>query len=184
MRGQNVDGKGISDRVPAVVNDIGGKIVSTRGSAALVGLLALLALVIGAGCGGGDDEESSLTKAEFVKQADAICARQDDAKNKALEEAFREQGDKNLKGQKAQEAQEEIIADAALPPIDQMVEELADLGAPSGEEEKAEAMVEAFEEEVGNIEGDLKGTVEGKVGLFDKANKLAQELGLKSCSQI
>lgn len=169
-----------------MVNDIGGKIVSTRGSAALVGLLALLALVIGAGCGGGDDDggDSSLTKAEFVKKADAICVRREEEKNKALQAAFNDASKEKLKGQKAQEAQEEIIADAALPPIAEMVEELADLGTPSGEEEKAEAMVEAFEEEVSNIEGDLKGTVEGKVGNFDKANKLAEKFGMKSCSLI
>jgi hypothetical protein len=141
-----------------------------------MGVLALL--VVAAGCGS-DGDDSSLTKAEFVKQADAICARQDGKKNKALEKAFGEGAQGN-----PQKAQEKIIADVALPPIAEMSEELADLGGPSGEEEKAEEMVEAFEEEVEKIEADIPGTVAGKVGNFDKASKLAKDFGMKACAQI
>ena len=143
------------------------------------GVLAVLA--VGVGCGGDDDSGSSLTKAEFTKQADAICKKQEEKKNNALTTAYEKLGKEGKEGKKAQE---EVIADVALPPISQMTEELADLGAPEGEEEKAEEMVAAFEEEVQKIEDDLPGTLSGKVGNFDKANKLAKEMGLKDCSLI
>lgn len=133
-----------------------------------------------AGCGG-DDESSSLSKAEFTKEADAICARQEEKKNKDLIAAYKKYGEEGRKGKKAQA---DFILEAALPPIAQMTEELADLGAPSGEEDKVEAMVQALEEEIQNIEDDPIGTATGKVGDFDKANKLAKELNLKACSQI
>jgi len=152
--------------------------VSRKVCVALLGVLAIL--VVGVGCGGDDDEGGSLTKAEFAKQADAICARQESEKNKALEKAYADAG----QGAGQQKEQERIIADVALPPVAVMAEELADLGTPSGEEEKAEEMVEAIEAEVGKIEDDVAGTVEGKVGTFDKANKIAQEFGMKACAAI
>lgn len=142
------------------------------------GVLAVLA--VGAGCGG-DDDSSSLTKAEFVKQADAICKKQEEKKNNELTAAYEKLGKEKKEGKKEQEA---VITDVALPPISQMTEELADLGAPEGEEEKVEEMVGAFEEEVQKIEDDPAGTLTGKVGTFDEANKLAKDFGLKDCSLI
>jgi hypothetical protein len=139
----------------------------------------LAVLAIGAGCGGGDDD--SLSKAEFVKQADAICTQKEAEKNKALEAGFQQAGKEGKKGKKVEE---ELVTDTALPPISEMTEELGDLGAPSGEEDKAEAMVEAFEEEVEKIEGDPGSVLTGAGGEFAKANKLAKEMGLKVCSQI
>lgn len=144
---------------------------------ALVGVLALL--VLSAGCGSGDD--NSLTKAEFVKQADAICKKGEKKKNDSLVSAYKKVGSEN---KESKNAQEEIIVDVALPPISKMIEELDGLGALNGEEEKAERMVEAFEEEAENVEEDPAGTIAGKVGNFDEANKIAKELGMEDCSAI
>jgi hypothetical protein len=146
--------------------------------ASIVGVLVVLA--IGVGCGGGDDD-SSLSKADFVKQADEICDRAETKKNKDLEAAFQKLGKEGKSGKKAEE---ELVTGTALPPISEMTEELKDLGAPSGEEDQADAMIEAFEEEVEKVEGDPTSVISGEGGEFDKANQLAKKMGLKACSQI
>lgn len=148
-----------------------------RVAASIVGVLAVLA--IGVGCGGGDDD--SLSKADFVKQADEICARKETEKNKDLEAAFSQLGKEGKSGKKAEE---ELVTGTALPPISEMTEELKDLGAPSGEEDQVDAMIKALEEEIEKIEGDPSSVISGSGGGFDKANRLAKEMGLKACSQI
>jgi hypothetical protein len=143
----------------------------------VIGVLVVLA--IGVGCGGGDDD--SLSKADFVKQADEICARKEAEKNKKLEASFQQLG---KEGKSGKQAEEELVTDAALPPISEMTEELKDLGAPSGEEDQADAMVEAFEAEIEKIEDDPASVINETGGEFAKANQLAKQMGLKVCSQV
>jgi hypothetical protein len=146
--------------------------------ASIVGILVVLAM--GVGCGGGDDD-SSLSKAEFVKQADEVCTRAESKKNKDLEAAFQQLG---KEGKSGKQAEEELVTGTALPPISEMTEELKDLGAPSGEEDQVDAMISAFEEEVEKVEGDPASVINGSGGEFNKANQLAKEMGLEACSQI
>ena len=146
----------------------------------LIGLL--MATMVASGCGGGDDD-SSLSKAEFTKQANAICSKRENEKNEALTKGY-ENPEKYGIDSKGKKAEEELISKLALPPIVTMTEELGELGAPEGQEEKVEAMVRAFDDEVGEIETDLKGVLTGEVGEFAEANKLAKELGLDACSSI
>jgi uncharacterized membrane protein YdbT with pleckstrin-like domain len=145
--------------------------------ALLVGVVVVL--VAGAGCGGGDDD--SLSTAEFVKQADAICTNREAEKNKNLEAAFQKA---NQEGAKGKEVEEKLVTETALPPIREMTEELSDLGAPSGEEDQVESMIAAFEAEIEKIEGDPASALTGSGGSFEKADQLAQGLGLKACSQV
>jgi hypothetical protein len=152
--------------------------VLRRVFASLIAVAALLALA--SGCGGGSDDDS-LTKAEFSKQGNAICTRANADQQKALTAAYAKL---NKEGAKGKKVEEDLISNTALPPIAKMTEELADLGTPEGEEEKAEQMVEAFEEEVQKIEDDPAGALSGTVGSFDEANKLAGEFGMNSCASV
>jgi hypothetical protein len=144
----------------------------------MVAVVALLALA--SGCGGSDDDDS-LTKAEFSQQGDKICKEANADQQKALAAAYKKLSKEGAKGKKVEE---ELITNTALPPIAKMTEELGDLGAPEGEEEKAEEMVEAFEEEVQKIEADPGGALSGTVGAFDKANKLAEDFEMKACAAV
>lgn len=144
----------------------------------LVGIVVIAA--VATGCGGSDDD--SLTKAEFTKQADAICKQGEEEKSKGLEEAINNPKEK-LKSE-GEEAEIELLTKYALPPIAEMTEELADLGGPEGQEEKAEAMVKAFEKEISKIEANPKSVTSGSGGEFAEANKLARELELKACGLI
>lgn len=144
-----------------------------------VWLLAVLATVVVAGCGGGEDD--TVTKAEFVREANAVCKEAEDAKNRRLDSAFKLVSEKQ--GIDPNEEQK-LLFDAALPPLNQMVQELADLGAPEGEEEKVEAIVGSFERQVEAIEADPQGAMEGEVGFFREANDLSKKYGLEACEKI
>jgi len=147
------------------------------------GLIALAAgallVVLVAGCGSSDDS-SSLTKAEFIKQADQICTKGE----KSIEggaEKFAEENkvdtEKPTKGQ-----QEEVIKQVVAPEIRKQAEEIDSLGAPKGEESEVEAIVTAVEEGADELESKPALLIEGKNPL-EAGSKLAKEYGLKVCGE-
>lgn len=152
--------------------------MSKRGIAVLV--CALLGTSAIAGCGGSDDE--SLTKAEFVRQADAICKKADAKRDTEVKAAIEKQQESKRSMTNAEG--EDLIVDVALPPLDEMTAELADLGEPEPEGEKATAMVSAFEDGLEVIEDDTAKVLQGSVDPFKSAKKLAVDYGVKACSEV
>ena len=140
--------------------------------------------VLAAGCGGGDDTSSetsaALSKAEFVKQADAICAKGNEAIEGEVEE-FAEDNDVDIEKPTA-EQQEEVIADVVAPATRQQIEEIAELGVPSGDEEQIEAMIESVETGTDELEEQPELLLEEKNPLAD-GSKLARAYGLKECGE-
>ncbi len=154
-------------------------------SKALVLALAAFAAVamIVAGCGGGDSttDSSSLTKAEFLKQGNAICAKG----NKEIQEGFEEFEKENglQKKQPTEEQLTEAIETIVLPSVSDQVEGIEDLGAPSGEEAKVEAITDAASEAVEKGEEDPASLTSEKADPFAKANELSNEYGLVKCGE-
>lgn len=142
----------------------------------LIALVVLLAALVGFGCGGDDSSSgSALTKAEFIKQADGVCK-----KGEARIEA--EAGKYEKENEIATEAQqEELISEVVVPGIQAQAEEIAALGAPEGDEEKIEAMVEAVESGAAELEANPLAGMEGKSPLGE-ASKIAGAYGLKECA--
>jgi len=124
------------------------------------------------GCGGSD----SPTKAEFVKQADAICAETDKTQRVGLADYQQE----NPGSESNEAGQSKAIVEVGLPPIRQEAEELAALEAPSGDEEKIEALVTEIEKAIEKSEADPT-LLLGAENPFDQATKLATEYGFKAC---
>jgi predicted small secreted protein len=151
-----------------------------------IAVLAALAAIsmIAAGCGGGDDsssEGSSITKAQFVKQADAICEKGNKETEAEFEEFAEEEGlGENKQPSKAQ--QEKAITDIVAPGVQKQIEEIDGLGAPEGDEKQVEAIVTSVEEGVEEIEENPGSLTEGKNPLA-KGSKLAKEYGLKACGE-
>jgi hypothetical protein len=155
---------------------------------ALFGVLAV-GLIAG-GCGGGGDDSSgdgtdsvsssasSLTKAEFIKQGDEICAKGD----AAIEGEANEFADENgIDTEKPTEAeQEEVIEQVVGPAIKRQSEEIADLGPPEGEEEAVEEIVAAVGRGADEIEEDPHAVLNGGNPLAE-ASKLANAYGFKQC---
>lgn len=144
---------------------------------AFLALMAVLmaALLAFAGCGGGD-ETTSLTKAEFTKQANAACKEH----AKERDELFKKVSNEIDASEVTRKDQEMLISDVLLPPYEKNIESLESLGAPEGDEEKIEALIEAMEGSIEKVEAQplvaLRTTTQ-----FAEPNALAQKYGLDDC---
>jgi hypothetical protein len=149
--------------------------VSKRLMAMLVAATAL-ALIAG-GCGGGDEE--SLTRAEFIEQADAICtesSKQIEREYRAFAEGGARKG--GISKAEGQEVGQEIL----LPNVQSRVEELRELNPPEADEDQITAMLDALEAGVEEGRENPKSLFSGDYPL-EEANKMAQEYGFKACGR-
>jgi hypothetical protein len=159
--------------------------LSKRLIATAVGVLAIA--LIAAGCGSSSDNSTdstaSLTKAEFLKQGNAICA----TGNKQIEAGFESFGKENHLSENKQptEAQAAEVAETVLiPAVNTQIEGIRALGAPSGDEDQVNAILEAAEEAVEKTEEDPGALLSSNSeNAFAKANKLSSEYGLTTCGE-
>ena len=80
--------------------------------------------------------------------------------------------------------QEEVISGVLGPALQKQADEISALGAPDGEEEKTEAVIEALEAGAEELEDDPASLLkESGTGPLDKANELANKFGFKQCGQ-
>jgi hypothetical protein len=152
-------------------------------SIALLGALAGLAL-LATGCGGSDDgtTTASLTKAEFVKQGNAICQAGNEEINSEVE-SFAEENGLSGNDQPTAEQLEELATDILIPSVSKQVGEVRDLGAPSGAEQEADRFLNHAEKVVEEVEADPTLVTEVKTSPFESVNKEAAALGLTVCAQ-
>lgn len=128
-----------------------------------------------AGCSGDDDRTvstTSLDKAEYVERADAICA---EGRLRALRYQPSAGG-----GQTAAAAQK-AIDESVLPAVQEVVDELYELGAPGGQEEQIDAFLAAFQQGVDDGEDLEVPTFERFERVMAPAGKLARKAGLQDC---
>jgi hypothetical protein len=157
-----------------------------------IGGLLVMAVVLGAGigCGGGSDETSSdVTKAQFVKKADSICA---DFKNQRLAAAEEEYNPTQRQGPKTvgtaeteafeaelNELAEELLTNKLIPLLKEEHEELESLDVPAADEEKIDTMLANMDKAIQEIEdGGFAKTIGGSQ--FDEFESEATKYGL-SC---
>lgn len=145
-------------------------------SGVVLGIVVLAAVV--SGCGGGSEASASLTKAEFVKQAEEICAERkgvwDDATASYQKEVKEKNAESNPKVQR--ELAEEVLEDSMLPALEQQLESLEGLGAPEGKEKQVEKMLKSFSKQMETIESPAD-LLETGFGDFEEE---AEDLGV-SC---
>jgi hypothetical protein len=152
----------------------------------LAGVMAIA--IVAAGCGSSSDDSAStdttvvLTKTEFIKQGDAICAK---GSKQIEDEADEFAKDNNVDtNNPSQKDQEEVIETVVAPALQTQADELSELGAPSGEEDTTAAIVDALEAGAGELEENPASLLESKgPGPLDKANELANKFGFKECGQ-
>jgi hypothetical protein len=151
---------------------------------ALLAAAAVVAILV-AGCGGGSDSTgstSSLTKAEFVKQGNAICAKG----NKAIEEGFENWVKENHLKQNQQPTKAELAAvseEVLIPNVQTELEEIRALGLPSEGGGEADKLLKAAEKGLEEGEEDPSVLANESSGTFAEANKLAREFGLVKCGE-
>ncbi len=139
----------------------------------------VVALLIG-GCGGSSDSSSgpTISKAVFIKKADAVCQGSIERIEKAFVAYLRKSGKGTHPGKAAEE---ELVGKVLVPSVKREVKELRALGAPSGDEDRVGAIVEALEEGVETAESDPKAVTASSDVVFGIASRLAKEYGLEAC---
>jgi hypothetical protein len=146
-------------------------------------LIVLVAAVLAAalvvtGCGSSDSSADSISKAEFVKKADAVCKKGEEAVQKDFG-AFAKTHENVKKPTEADYA--ELVDAVVVENVEKEVDDLRALGAPEGDEAKVEAMLQAREEGVKKAKDNPKAVVKGSEDVFGEASKLAKAYGLKDC---
>jgi hypothetical protein len=156
---------------------------------ALLAALAAISMIV-AGCGGSDDstdstagsDSSALTKAEFLKQGNAICAKGEKELNEEFEKFAEEENlSENKPPTEAQltKASEEFF----LPIIKEQVEGIRELSPPAGEEQQVDKLLTAAEEGIEKAEEDPASLANEKEDPFAEANEMANKYGLTKCGE-
>lgn len=159
--------------------------MSKRLIALLVGVLAIAALA--AGCGSGDDStdteavDVTITKDQLIAQGDKICEKG----NQRLEDEADEYAKENDvdTSNPTEEQQEDVIVTVVGPALQSQADEIDALGAPEGEEDEVDAIVEALEAGAQELEDDPGSLLKSGAEPLGEASKLASEFGFKVCGQ-
>jgi hypothetical protein len=156
-----------------------------------VALICLLTIAaIGVGCGSSDSDTasgdeglttSSLSPAEYRKEADKICVKAVTERNAAFNSGYEELVGKSGTLTKAQE--EKVVKDATFPLMRTTVKELEELGAPSGDEAQIEGILASIEAGTDSIEAEPAGVLTTR-DPYEETKKLAYEYELPKCGQI
>jgi hypothetical protein len=150
----------------------------------LVGAMAVA--LVAAGCGSSDNSSSestaSLTKAEFVKEGNAICTKGNAQLDSEFEAFSKEHGISETKAP-SKAVQEEAAEEILIPAITTQVEELRALGTPEGDEGEVDEILTGAEEAVEEGEEDPASLIGNGSGGFTEVNKLAREYGLTVCGE-
>ena len=127
-----------------------------------------------AACGGG---EETLTKEEYLKQADVIC----DEGNKELEEASKDAFSDVKEGESPTKEQiEDYARKTVLPMVRGQVGELRDLPPPEGGKAEVEEIYDAIESALDKVEKDP--SLLGSGNLFAEADALSKKYGYEVCT--
>jgi hypothetical protein len=149
---------------------------SFYGRARLLTGAALIAAFALVGCGDGDDTTAAeLTKAQYIKQADAICSKTEKRQQQLVGE-FSKKEKKQTAG-----SEEALVRFAGIPPLATQAEELGELPVPKTGAKEAEAFLKAFEAGVEGSEKDPKSLLTASANPFAEAEKIAQNFGFKVC---
>jgi hypothetical protein len=143
---------------------------------AMFAVALAVAVVAAAGCGGSDDDDSTgpetsdLTKQEWIAQADQICVEGDKDIGRQAGEFF--------DGKPTPAESTQFSHEVVLPSIQAQVDQIRELGAPEGDEEQVEAMLDAVDEGLAKAETDGSALQEGAL---DEGTALVQAYGATAC---
>jgi len=138
--------------------------------------------VLAAGCGDDEDEggfspvvSDSVSKVEFLRQADEICLSAESQIEAAADDLL------TGKGNPPPEEVEEVAIAVVVPALESEVAAIGALGAPEGDEEEVEAILDATRDGIAEIEADPQALLDGAPGSLVEAEKLARRYGSSQC---
>jgi len=143
------------------------------------------ALIVGlliAGCGEESDEggfspivSDPLSKVEFLRQSDEICNSTESQIEAAADDLI------TAKEEPSPEQVEEVAIGIVVPALEAEVAAIGALGAPEGDEEQVQAILDATEAGIAEIEADPAALLEGVPESLREAEMLAREYGSQQC---
>ena len=150
---------------------------------------ALLAVAIAfAAIGCGDDDEdpaststsSELTKAQFIREANRICKQQDGKIERASQQFFADApNDREPPPQEVAQFGKKTV----FPAIQDEIDRIRALGAPAGDTEEVQKMLEAAESGLQTLEAEPAQLERGAIASsFEEFQKLASAYGLDECA--
>lgn len=153
----------------------------------ICGLALVAALIVGvfaAGCGSSSstttETTAAITKAEFVKQGNAVCTKGEKEQQAEFTAYAKKNGLKE--NQEPTKAQQTEIAETVLAPnIQSQIDGVKALGAPSGEEQQVNAALETSQQTLDKAKAN-PALFFGNESLFVAAGKQLHALGLKDCA--
>jgi hypothetical protein len=160
--------------------------LSKRLTLLLTGVMALG--VIAAGCGSSDDSTDTtnvtvtITKDQLIKQGDAICKQGDEEIEDGFER-YAEENDIPKNKEPSDEQGVELVETVIVPSIKTQAELIRGLGAPEGDENEVEAMLDSLDEAVEEAEGNPESLFDEKSDPFGDPNQKAEDYGFKVCGQ-
>ncbi len=148
-----------------------------RGAIIIGAALALAAFAVG--CGGSETTAATLTKTQFVKQADAICLRGEERFNTLYRHFVEKYG---LPAGKRRSLAEyaEAVETALAPAIEWELEEIRALEVPPGDGRKIDAILAATESGLEAVEKH-PGVQANAEKQFKQSSSLARAYGLNYC---
>ncbi len=132
------------------------------------------------GCGSSDSEASSLTKAQFVRRANAVCVKNTPQDIVGpIDDYIHQHGGS---GKDKEELTAEAVQQTMLPHFQAQVDEIRDLGAPEGEQRQVERFLDSMQQAIDSLNQSEKISLLTDIDeAFTRAKLSAQSLGLTSC---
>lgn len=153
----------------------------------ILGLVAgAISLVMAVGCGGGDDSTTvTVTKAEFTKQANAVCAKAKKQREAAIaetDEKYYEIEGQDVSGKPAnipleRKIGEENLNQNLLPSMKEQVASMEEIGLPEGGEAKVSKMLASYSAGIEELEEKGLEALLGAETLYDFQEE-AEDFGL------
>lgn len=152
-------------------------------------LIAVSAAVAASGCGssenadaGGSTQRSqaaarTLPKAEFAKEANAICAQGRTEVLKRLAAFQKQNGELNPR-----DVGPQAVKASLLPVFRDEIEEIQGVGVPAGGKSQLEAFLRAKTQTLDTIESRGLSSNQDLFREFERPDEMARSLGLSSCS--
>lgn len=141
-----------------------------------------MAVVLVAGCGGDDDEggfspvvSDPVSKVEFLRQADEICLSTESRIEAAADELVTSKQDPSP------EEVEEVAINIVVPALESEVAAIGALGAPEGDEDEIQAILDATEAGIAEIEADPQALLDDVPPALREAEELARQYGSQQC---
>ncbi len=145
------------------------------------------AAILASGCGGGGSDTieiqtGSLSKAEFIEKADAVCTKGQERGGRELS-SYMSKNHITLTGPLPKAVAAGLFGSVIEPTYQQEITEISELGAPDKDAKKVVAMLGAIEAGLAKAQRDPSGAL-SRNELVPAAGELARAYGLTACGEL